>query len=278
MAATQKILAKTTGLYFNSLAYLNPNKVKKDGLKLFCTPFARKVKPHHQAFLATGLAEILVVNGNKIQTYKWGNGAKKVLLVHGWASHSFRWKSYIETLIKNDFTVFALDAPAHGNSDGKILNIVIYEKVIAAVLTQNIDIEAIISHSFGSVASILHLSKQPNPNIKKIVLMASPGKVKEFFDFWQQYLGLSSKAIKLISGQFEIELNNKIEYFVAANFAKNFTIPALIIHDKLDKTTNPNDSVTLNKAWKGSKLILTEGLGHELKGQELLNEIIDFIK
>jgi pimeloyl-ACP methyl ester carboxylesterase len=278
MSVLQKIVSKSTGLYFNIMAYFRPEKLKKDGFNLFCTPFSRKLKPHHQAFLNTGLAEILTIDGNKIQTYSWGNGSKKVLMVHGWASHSFRWQAYVEALVKNDFTVLALDAPAHGNSTGKIMNIVIYEKVLSGFLKNNKDVEVIIGHSIGAFATTYYLKRNTENYIKKVVVLASPSKVSDFLAYFAQQLGLSKKTMNLIFEQFETELKHKPNFFSAVDFANKIKIPTLIVHDKTDISTKWEDSVKLHEAWQDSKLKITEGLGHELKNEELLLEIIKFIK
>jgi esterase/lipase len=278
MKLIKQFSARITGIYFNLLAFIHPEKLKKDGFILFCTPFARALKPHHQAFLIPAMNEVIEVGGDKIQTYRWGTGSKKVLLVHGWASHSFRWKSYIQSLVENDRSVFALDAPAHGNSSGKIMNLVIYERVLAAFVEKHPDLNTIIGHSIGGFAATYYLSRNTSTAIQNAVILAAPGKVDEFFQFYVQYLGLSKKAINLISEQFESELKQKPSFFSAVNFAPSITKKALIIHDENDESTNFRDSEGLSKVWKNSKLKLTKGLGHELKSEELLNEIINFIK
>jgi pimeloyl-ACP methyl ester carboxylesterase len=278
MATIKKISAGLTGFYLNLLAYINPEKLKRDGLNLFCTPFSRSLKPHHQAFLSTGLAEVLEIDGNRIQSYRWGTGSRKVLLVHGWESHSFRWKTYVNTLVENDFTVLALDAPAHGNSTGKIMNLVIYERVLAAFLSRHNDVDTIIAHSIGGFTTTYYLSRNPETSVQKAVILAAPGKVEEFFEFFVQFLRLRKKTIQLISDHFEAVLKQKPSYFSAVNFARDIRAKALIIHDRADKSTKYTDSEKLSRAWDGSTLKITQGLGHELKNEELLSEIIGFIK
>jgi len=266
------------GFYLNSLAYINPEKLKRDGFNLFCTPFSKSLKPHHQAFLNSGLAEVLEIDGNRIQTYRWGKGSRKVLLVHGWESHSFRWKTYVNTLIENDFTVLALDAPAHGNSTGKIMNLVIYEKVLSVFLSRHNDVDTIIAHSIGGFTTTYYLSRNPETSVQKAVILAAPGKVEEFFEFFVQFLGLRKKTIQLITDHFEAVLKQKPSYFSAVNFARDIRTRALIVHDKTDKSTKYTDSEKLSRAWDGSTLKITHGLGHELKNEALLSEIIGFIK
>lgn len=275
---SKKIMQKSIGFYFNFLSFAHPKKLKKDGFRLFCNPFARKLKPHQLEFLQKGTADVLTLDGYKIQTYQWGNGSKKILLVHGWASHSFRWKAYIEYLVKNDFTVYALDAPAHGLSSGKFIHVVLYAKVIHAFLELHSGITSIISHSIGGFATTYFLDHYKDHAIEKVVIMGAPGEATDFFDFYKQTLGLSTKSVNLIIEEFEAQLGKVPSYFSSVKFAENISVPALIIHDKNDLATNFNHSVRLNKHWKNSQLILTEGLGHDLKSKELIKKVGDFVR
>jgi pimeloyl-ACP methyl ester carboxylesterase len=223
------------------------------------------------------MAAVITYEGYNIQTYQWGNGSKKVLLVHGWASHSFRWKAYIEHLVKNDFTVYALDAPAHGLSSGKFVHLVLYAKVINTFLEINSDISSIISHSIGGFAITYLLDHYKEHVIEKVVIMGAPGEASDFFDFYKQTLGLTTKSVTIITKEFEAQLGKMPSYFSSAKFAENITVPALIVHDKNDLATNFNYSIRLNKHWKNSQLILTEGLGHDLKSKELMKKVSDFV-
>lgn len=274
---SKKIMQKSIGFYFNFLSYTHPKKLKKDGFQLFCNPFARKLKPHQLEFLQKGMADVINLDGYKIQSYKWGNGSKKILLVHGWASHSFRWKNYIEHMVKNDFTVYALDAPAHGLSSGKFIHVILYAKVINAFLELHSDITSIVSHSIGGFATTYFLDHYKNHSIEKAVIMGAPGEASDFFDFYKQTLGLTTKSVNLIIEEFETQLGELPSYFSSAKFAESITVPALIIHDKNDLATNFNYSVRLNKHWKNSQLLLTEGLGHDLKSKELVKKVADFV-
>ncbi|NJM78510.1 MAG: alpha/beta hydrolase [Flavobacterium sp.] len=128
---------KSIGLYFNILAIINPKLLAKKGFQLFCNPMSKPLEKHQLKFLEKGKHSIIKFNNEKIQTYKWGNGSKEVLMIHGWASHTFRWKSYIENLIEKDFTVYAFDAPAHGLSSGKILHVELYTEVIDLMIQSN---------------------------------------------------------------------------------------------------------------------------------------------
>jgi pimeloyl-ACP methyl ester carboxylesterase len=272
-----KSIQKSIGFYFNMASFIHPKWVAKKGFILFCSPMSPKLKKHQSDFLAIGKDSLLDFETKKIQTYKWGTGSKKILLIHGWASHSFRWKAYIEQLVAQDFTVYAFDAPAHGLSEGKILHVVLYSKVMDLFLKQNTDIQHIMSHSIGGFATIYWLFQNKEHPIKNVVIMAAPGEADDFFNFYQATLGLSNRALRIIKNRFVELLDQDPSYFSTASFAKSLSTKSLIIHDKGDKDTAPQYSVALHDNWKESKLILTEGLGHALKSKKLQTEVIQFL-
>jgi predicted alpha/beta hydrolase family esterase len=273
----KKIIEKSIGLYFNSLAIINPVLAAKKGFNLFCNPMTQPLKPYQLAFLETGKNLILIYEDTKIQTYKWGNGCKKVLLIHGWASNTFRWKATIEHLIENDFTVYAFDAPAHGLSSGKILHLILYSKIIDLFLKEYKEVEHIISHSIGGFATIYWLYQNQQNKMKKIVVLGAPGEAEDFFNYYKKTLGLTDKTLKILIAEFVKLLGHEPSYFSASKFAKQVQTKSLIIHDKEDKDTSYENSIKLNSTWKNSKLMLTQGLGHSLKSKKLLEDIVQFI-
>jgi len=121
------------------------------------------------------------------------------------------------------------------------------------------------------------LNQYKEHTIEKVVIMGAPGETSEFFDFYKQTLGLTTKSVNLIVDEFQTQLGKFPSYFSSAKFAESIAIPALIVHDKNDLATNYNYSIRLNKHWKNSQLILTEGLGHDLKSATLIKNVTDFV-
>src|SRR3954469_7653637 len=146
----KKIIANLAGLYLNILALIAPEAAGKKGFYLFSSPFPSKVLDHQRKYLETAEKSTFLCDGNTIRVYRWGTGDKKILFLHGWQSHSFRWKNYIEALPKDKFTIYALDAPGHGLSGGKHMNIPIYSDVIETFIYLIQPIDTIVSHSIGS--------------------------------------------------------------------------------------------------------------------------------
>jgi len=271
------IIQKAVGAYLNISAYIAPKHTARLGFDLFCRPFSKKLKPHQKKYLEDAKYMELNHAGKKIQTYKWGNGSKNVLLIHGWASHSYRWKSYIEDLKQGDFTIYAIDAPGHGLSEGKYLTLIIYSELIADLISKIGKIDAIIGHSLGGYATILYLNQKNENSQVKSVIMGAPGEVSDFFEFYQKMLGLNQKTISLVNQEFLDRIGKNPSAFSAPLLAKNLTNPSFIIHDRFDKDTDFNYSVKLNAAWLDSVLKITEGLGHGLKSKSIEKEVINFI-
>lgn len=273
----KKVISKVLGRYLNLINAISSKIGGKHAFYIFCFPFRAKLRSHQQRFLSTGLHFDLQVEGNEVRYYKWGVGDKKLLLVHGWQSNSFRWKKLIEALDLQEFTVFAFDAPGHGNSDGKISNVPLFERSIYHLVTRYGKVDAIVSHSIGAFASLYFVDKNPNLQPTKFVALASPGKVEDFIAFYANQLHLNSKTLKNFRHYFSEYVGQDIGYFHIKNMLGNMTAKGLIIHDIYDEATCYLYSEQIHELWKDSDLVLTSGLGHRLNSPEVIQTVKQFL-
>lgn len=264
------------GAGLNTLAHIAPGKTADLGLELFCRPFRTPITAKQKSFFKTAEQETFVHHGNRIQTYRWGKGEKKILLLHGWQSHSYRWKIYIEALSK-DHTVYTLDAPGHGLSGGKLLNVPLYSEVIEEQMKRLGPIDTIIAHSLGGFSTFYAFYRNPQLRANKMIALASPGEAQEFFDFFIKALRLTKKTSQLIVDRFEQTFQKRPDFFSAPVFASSLAIPGLIIHDEHDDETPFYHAERIHRAWKNSKLIKTKGFGHNLKSIEVVKEVVQFV-
>ena len=273
----KKIITRLVGLYFNILVLFSPRTAGRKGFYLFCTPQRPSIKDYHQNFLNTSEKLSFGCNGDMIQYYRWGTGDKVLLFLHGWQSHTFRWKNYIEAFSKEEFTIYAIDAPAHGLSGGKYLNLPIYSTVIERFLDRIPPVHTIVSHSLGSFAALHTFFRHPSLPVKQLVITGTPGEVKDFVKFYRDVLGLSDRTMRAIYMSFEENIQHLPEYYSAARFATGVTIPLLIIHDEHDNETPYHHAVAIHKLVKNSKLITTSGLGHNLRSATVVKHVVDFV-
>jgi pimeloyl-ACP methyl ester carboxylesterase len=274
----EKIMINAISICLNTLSVIAPGIAGKIGFRIFCTPFAVGLKPYQLKFLDTAEKFTITIEGKKVQCYKWGNGSKKLLFVHGWASHTFRWKNYIEYFSKKDYTIYAFDARGHGLSEGKTLNLIINANYIKEVVEHIGGVDAAVCHSFGGFSMAYLLKHFPETKIGKTIIMGAPGEAKEFFTFTQEKLKLTNRATKVVIDRFVKNIKSTPEYFSTPAFAKDIKVPCLIIHDKDDTEAPLKTAEALHKNWEGSKIIITEGLGHHLKSNELIVAVEKFIE
>jgi pimeloyl-ACP methyl ester carboxylesterase len=273
----KKIIMKLIGFYINALAIVAPRYAGRFGLALFCRPFRGKITARQKEFLQSANRFSLAFQKETIAGYSWGNGAKKILLVHGWQSHTYRWKIYVEQLIKLDYTVFAFDAPGHGLSTGNFLSVPLYSEVIEKMLLHMGKPDAIVGHSLGGFSALYTLHKNPALSSDKLVVMAAPGEAAEFFEFYKAALRLSQRSMNLIINRFKQLFGHGPEYFSGHKFASTIDVPGLIIHDEDDDETSVEHSKRVHQHWGNSRLHVTKGFGHNLKSIQVVNEVVQFI-
>ena len=271
------LIPKVVGFYFNVLALFLPRVAGKKGFFFFCTPFGAKVKPHQLNFLNSAERIEMKVNNTSIQVYKWGTGKKVILFLHGWQSHSFRWKNYAESLSTDEYTLYALDAPAHGLSGGHYLNVVIYSNVLEQFIRQTGPIDTIVSHSLGGMTTVYTLSRLPALPVEQVVITGMPTEVKNFIHFYKGVLGLWDRTARIILDYFRKEIGHAPDYFSMASFVPSINRPCLIIHDRHDPDAPYADILDVHERWKDSQLITTENLGHNLRSKEVVQAVVDFV-
>lgn len=273
-----KFIVSLIGWYFNTFAYVFPQLIARQAFRVFCTPFGVKLKPQQLAFLEAAENFSFDYNGTLIAGYKWGTGSNSVLCVHGWQSHSYRWKKFIEMLDKDKYTVYAIDAMAHGKSEGKLINVPMYADLIEYIMVEKKKMDYIFAHSLGAFSCMYCFYKNPSISPKKIVCMASPRNAMDFVDEMTKQVGLSEKVVKLVVDRFVSLFNKPPEFFSANRFASKQVSPALIIHDENDKDVSVQFAYDIHEAWPESELLITKGFGHKLRHVSVPEAAIRFIE
>ena len=104
---------------FNTLQKISPRLTAKIAFNFISKPKGKKIRAFEKAILEIAIKDIIRFNKFNIQTYKWGNGTKKALLIHGWGGRASNFGAIIPELTKNNYTVISFDGPCHGESTKK---------------------------------------------------------------------------------------------------------------------------------------------------------------
>ena len=269
-------IIKLIGATLNGISYISPSYASKKALDLFATPRKGKITEAQLPLLESAFIEEIIRDNMSIMTYRWIGKRQTILLAHGWESNSARWDYLIRALKAQDFNVVALDAPAHGNSNGKQFNAVLYSEYINLVV-KKFEPEIIIGHSVGAMASIFFQHTYQFKGLQKLVLLGAPAHFSGVFKRYTDMLGYNDKIVKGLDALVVERFNNSPSYYSAAKFSKEITAKGLIIHDKKDEIIPFEDALLYKEHYENAEFYDTTGYGHGLKSPEITKKVLEFI-
>jgi pimeloyl-ACP methyl ester carboxylesterase len=228
------------------------------------------------------VVEELSVNGKRVKSYRWGDGTRPVLLVHGWRSRASRYAGFVSRLEASGFSPISFDAPGHGDSGGRATTILEYGKAIRLLQNRHGPFEAVIAHSFGALAAFLALRGELDT--ARLVAVAPVSEFRLLLDEFCRRLRLNYRLKKELRRRIEQDLypdTTEIwQRFDATYRPDDIAVPILVIHDQ-DDAAAPIDQAHLLKAAYGDqvRVITTTGLGHHkiLTDPSVIDTALDFL-
>lgn len=262
----------------NLLGKFHLNLASKLSYIFFSTPLKGKLKVNDlPKILKEAILEHHSIKYLNYVSYTWTGGDKKILLIHGWESNSSRWELLINKLKVQNYTIYAIDAPAHGLSKGKRFNVFDHAKCITDFQNKH-QIPFIMGHSIGGTSLMYYITHTEQTFVKKIVILGAPSEFKGLITNYAKNLKLNIN----IYNQLIDFLNDKYKYpvlnFSIAEFCKTLNINGKIFHDEADDVISINEGLLINNHWKSSEFEKTLGLGHSMHDEELNLKIIDFFE
>lgn len=245
--------------------------------KVLSRPQRFPFDPEAHAFLQEAEQEYMNADGERIHLYTWPGGSRSVLLAHGWESHTGRWEPFVQALRKHDFTIYALDAPAHGRSSGDHFTVLHYARALAEVIAYR-QPQMIVGHSAGGMATIFYLTQYENPHpIERIALLATPAELADFIRAFQNTLGVWPAVIQGLEDVFLERLSQPFSYYSISEFCRKLDVPGLIIHDRYDDIAPFAGAEATARNYRNSRFIITEKLGHSLMSPGVVKEVVAFL-
>ncbi len=280
MRLAQKLALKYVRTRFSLLTSMSKQKAAEKAFELFCTPQSRNKKKLPPVFEKAEKLEF-VFEKNIVRGFRSNAGAeKKVLLLHGFESSVINFDRYVNPLIKKGYEVLAFDAPAHGRSGGKKIEVMLYKNFIAAINKQFGPIHSYLAHSFGGLAVALFLEDLPHDAHTKVVLIAPATETKRAADNFFTFLKLDDKLRPAFDKIIEEKGGHAAEWYSIARAAYNIKAGVLFLQDKEDELTPLADvSPIINARHKNFRFIISEGLGHRkiYRDQQSVKAVIDFL-
>jgi pimeloyl-ACP methyl ester carboxylesterase len=280
MTLGKRLALKYVRTRFRVLSALSKKKAAATAFRLFCTPQYRNKKQLPSIFLAAEKLHFRL-EGNTVRGYRWNHpAAKKLLILHGFESSVINFERYVKPMIKKGYEVLAFDAPAHGHSSGRQINVVMYKNMVDYIHRKYGPVQSFIAHSLGGLTASLFLEETAHTEAYKLVLIAPATETKtavdHFFTFFQLDAAVRSEFDRLI----EKLGGHPPDWYSVARAAKNIKARVLFLQDKDDQMTPLSDIVPIMKEnYSNFQFVISEGLGHRriYRDHRSLQNVIDFL-
>ena len=277
---TTSTSVRATRWLLDSAAAVSPRLAGRLALELWRRPLGRaEVRPGERAVHQEARLVGVHVGGRPVATYRWGDGARPVLLVHGWRSRASRWSSVVAGLVDAGYTPVAYDAPGHGASGGRAVTILEHERIVQALAERDGPFEAVVAHSFG-VPVALYAVRQ-GLAAHRAVAISGVGDFGYLVDAFCGGLGVRPVVAT--------ELRRAVEraFFdgdpgtwrrFSADVAADCDV--LVVHDADDVVVDPAQADVITAAYgERATYVATQGLGHGriLDDPTVVATVLDFL-
>lgn len=280
MSLSQKIALKYIRTKFKLLSTLSKRKAAEKAFVLFCTPQYRNKKKLPPVFEKSEKLHFSF-RGNTVRGYRWNHPSeKKLLILHGFESSVINFDRYVKPLVKKGYEVLAFDAPAHGRSTGKTINVLLYREMIQTISGQYGPIHAFLAHSLGGLALSLALEVMPHDEKWKVALVAPATETTTAVASYFQFLKLDEGVRKEFDKVIEEMGGNPTAWYSVARAAKNIRAQVLWAHDRDDNMTPLTDvERIIHAGYPNFTFMITDGLGHRriYRDNKISKAIIDFL-
>lgn len=258
----------------------HPELVKKV-YQAFFSPPQYEVKSADRETIEHGNSYRIPYQTGGLVVTTWGDHGPAVLLMHGWGGARAQMTGFVNPLLSAGYRVVAYDQPAHGESDGKMTNVLEIAPTMDLISKREGSFDAVIAHSFGTLITSYALVNRLIPPPSRLVYF---GAFNRLLDSLPRFQALTNLPEEIIDGLRKMIYENFGEGVLDAINNEALTpqikIPALMFHDAADNVTPVEDSRAIANVWKSAQFIETTGLGHRgaLQSKEIHNQVVKFLK
>lgn len=279
MKLAQKIAISYIRAKLNIIAVLSKQRAAKAALKIFSTPFRKSKKKISPVFKKAEPLSFLC-DGITIRGYRWNSTKEnKILIVHGFESSSKSFDRYIMPFVKRGCEVLAFDAPAHGQSGGKQVNLLMYIAMLRQAYSLYGPFQGYLAHSFGGLAVTHFLETVPHDEKVKVVLIAPATESTSAIDSFFKILHLGADVRKEFDKLILDRSGVTADHYSVRRAIRNIRAQILWFHDEEDELTPVEDALRVKEdAHAHIEFVITKGLGHRKIYREnmVVRRTVDF--
>ena len=185
----------------------------------------------------------------------------------------------IETLEKEGYHIYSIEAPAHGDSIYKQTDMLEFVQAIEWTLEKFGPINTAIGHSLGGVA-LFNAHDRGNGAFREIITIGSPANIRGVTKDFCEVVNAGPRVAEGIIESIQKSFNLKVEDASTDTLANKWNPRGLIFHDEDDADVDVENARKLAEAWPAAELYISTGLGHRriLSEPSVHEAILNFIK
>jgi pimeloyl-ACP methyl ester carboxylesterase len=170
---------------------------------------------------------------------------------------------FFDLLAQEGYSAVIFDAPAHGESQGRVTSGFEIAETIRALLNREdgLEIKGIIAHSLGAASTVMALAKQER--CPDAVLIAPPMRLREILFGTFEKNGIPQTIYKTLISELEVKLGYDLLRDDPHLAVKTIPAEFLIVHDREDLTVSYDVSLEVSEKSANVTLHTTKGLGHK---------------
>ena len=276
----QQILVPSYILYAGKiLNAVSPFFTTRFAARLFLTPFRYKLPTREEEMDRDSYQERVTIPSirREIVVYHYGEGHRKILLVHGWSGRGTQLSVIAKALKNQGFGIVSFDAPGHGKAPGKISMMPFFTQAALHLESLYGPFDAVIGHSLGGMASLRAVKEGMNP--KRMVIIGTGNSVTHITQEFVRNLHLSAGIARRMKEYLDNKFQQDLEELSGAVSAGAVKVPTLVIHDEDDIDVPVNAAHEIASSLENAEILITEGLGHRriLGNRDVIKRIVNFL-
>ena len=254
--------------------------IVKKVYQAFFSPSQYEVKSVDREIIERGNNYRIPFDGGELAVTSWGDSGPTVLLMHGWGGARAQMTGFVAPLLSAGYRVVAYDQPAHGESDGKMTNLIEIAPTMSLVMKREGEFDAVIAHSFGTLITSYALVNLNFPPPFKLIYFGAFNRLLESLPRFQVLANLPDEVMDGLNAAISENFGKDVlDAIVNETLVPQINIPALMFHDTADNVTPVEDSRAIARVWKSARFVETDGLGHRgaLQSKEIHEQVLSFL-
>jgi pimeloyl-ACP methyl ester carboxylesterase len=272
------VLLGSLRVSFAAAPAISPRLAAAGAARLFLRTRRYPLTERERAYLQGARRSVIAGDQGPLTVWEWGvEGKPAVALLHGWEGRCSQLGAFVEPLVANGFRVVGADAMGHGESPGRSSSLVAIAAALRALAEHHGPFAGVVAHSAGTVGAIYALAN--GVAMDRLVCVAPGVDLDGYARDFARLFGLSPEASRRMRRRIERRIGVSWDDLDPRRAAADRRVPLLVVHDRADREAPFAGGEALAHAWPGSRLLVTEGLGHRriLSNEKVIAAAMDFL-